>query len=110
MPTGVYLRKHKTHCKRGHERTLENLNNDGKCRICIRVYHKSYIAQQKEVNNTWYAANKDILQQKVKLLADSYLAQRLGLKLSDIPPEVLEMKRQLILLKRGLKHETTHNK
>lgn len=35
MPSGIYERKHISHCKRGHERTSENVvAANRRCRLC----------------------------------------------------------------------------
>lgn len=45
MPTGVYQRKLKTHCKRGHELTGDNVyvrpRGDRQCKLCNSINRKS---------------------------------------------------------------------
>ena len=33
-------RRRKTHCKRGHARTPENLTNGGACKLCAKSYKR----------------------------------------------------------------------
>lgn len=69
MPKGIYERKVKTPCKRGHARTPENVDKWGSCRICKRTCGIESVRE-------WKQANPD----KVR----GYIRKRRALNLSQL--------------------------
>lgn len=59
-----------------------------------------------EIGKRWYRRNTQYVKvydsKRIGNLSDSYIANRLGVKLSNIPSEIIETKRLTILLKREL--------
>ena len=44
---GVRHRPRQTHCKRGHERTPENLTRGGDCAVCRRAWYQAKNAERR---------------------------------------------------------------
>ena len=115
-------------CKRGHVRSPENLNKRRECKECIKhrdqtperkeyqkkynqlptskEYQKKYQPEKhKERKNSsvFKEYRKKHTKDQVDLLTDTYVRHKLGLKTIYAPPEILELKRLQITLKRELK-------
>lgn len=134
-------RSKQTHCKRGHERTLENVANSGGCKICIkdsrqtpeykerrRAYSQTskgranqkkrrekyrQTTECKEYNKAYqraytqtpeYKANmRELTARATDMLHDNYIKNALHLPASNITPELIELKRTQIKLRRFVK-------
>ena len=44
----------KTHCKRGHPRTPENVRTSGHCRLCTSIYMKKWHVAHPTYSRTWF--------------------------------------------------------
>lgn len=116
MPIGVYTRKFKQFCKWGHERTPENLNKHLQCKLCAAArkrnsYHNNADKLRKR-SRDWYVNNKDLVlsrsKQKTQKLTDEYVSKMFN-GLDVVPVELIDLKRQHILLKREIKNAINQN-
>lgn len=88
-----------TYCPKGHLKTASNTNKIGACRICSRDSQVKYAK-----------ANKAIILlkecEKRLFLSDSYLSRlvKRGMNQFNLTPEILEIKKLTLQLKRSLKN------
>lgn len=141
----------KTHCKRGHERTPENLYSGGWCKICSSLnsaeWRKNNIEKKREIGRRWQMKNRSYCnakarrlrkangekirqrekEQRIKCrehrrqmdrvrlakhiatLSDQYVAKCLRFPVWRIPPEVIDLERQLIIIKREIRNARHEN-
>jgi hypothetical protein len=161
------------YCKRGHERTPENVTKSRACKICstinarerygknpetirkakiwkknnpekvrltkekyleknqgkakrewsknnpekLKQYNKKYYSENTEERKKnaveWKTNNRDKVNARQNRAAaeihDSYAAKRLGLKITDVHPDVLDLQRLHIKLKREIKNASNQN-
>lgn len=69
-------------CSRGHLRTPDNLDSSGHCRTCRLEF---------DVKRNRYRQEK---------ITNNVVASMMGLRVADIPPEVIALYRERVLLKR----------
>lgn len=66
MPKGTVR---KTHCKRGHERTPENVHKNGTCKLCqkerLAQYNKDHPEKQKTIQKRWRDNNPSKVKEKM---------------------------------------------
>ena len=82
-----------------------------KCKKCEDLRRKKWLEENPEkarmAKKRWDKNNPDERKthnkKNVELLTDSYVAGRLKMQVSDAPPELLEAKRQQILIHRATK-------
>jgi len=83
-------------------------------RLAALKYRNKDVVKARAKYRSWYGENKEQVcergKRRIEALGDSYVAQKMHIPLDEIPPAVLDMKRQLILLKRELKHATANSK
>jgi len=113
------------YCLRGHLRTPETVTRNGTCKICMKEYHRSYYGNTPSYRDKRQARAKSAdfkAERKITLsspenverkrvrsikathgLSDGYVAQKLHMLLAETTPELIEIKRQHMLLKRELK-------
>jgi hypothetical protein len=107
----------RTHCKRGHERTPENLTSSRKCKICSRLTTaiwkeenwEQVVADEKERRRKYpekYKAISKKAGEKIRIkMTDGYIRSILTLLgFEQIPIEVIDLKRQHLMLKREIKN------
>lgn len=115
----------KSHCKNGHERLPENLTTRNQCRICMAILNNEPKTKQKKaqwtINNReklnkkgkdWATANPEKVKhtarltniKRAKILTKAYVAYHLGVSVKDAPPELIELKRQIILFRREIRN------
>ena len=105
-----------THCKRGHELTEENRIGLRRCKTCERIKHAEIerIRRRKlhperfDSTTKMYMRHKNIGKNYNNKIArqnldDWYVASNLGLKVREVPPEIIEIMRLNITIKRELK-------
>ena len=113
-------------CKHGHVRSPENTNAKGECRECCRAWSAKWMEKNRETaierNAKAYQAGKDYYKKKsakwkesnresvsainkraVDRLTDYYVASKMGLKTKNAPPDMINLKREQLLLKRANK-------
>lgn len=77
-----------------------------------RAYHKENAERLLARNRRWRLTNSEQVRQRFRAytetLSPGYLARLLKLPLADCPPELLELKRLHVTLKREIKNERQH--
>lgn len=85
------------------------LENKDKVKKRIQGYKARDIEHYKEINNKYFARNRDFVLGKQKIsienLSDEYIKKCIKryMKITIIPPEFIEAKRNLILIQRELR-------
>jgi hypothetical protein len=92
----------KQFCKRGHARTQENVNKRGECKKCILEADKKWL--QLPINKEKMIKLKRKWNKKsILTLNDCYIKNKLKKRnIVTITPEIIELKRQQIIMKRTL--------
>lgn len=108
-------------CKRGHVRSPENVNKDRKCKECRKAYEQSPARKEhkkeykkaydqsparKEYKKAYdrSPSKKEYNKKYANLCADGYIAASLGIPVSQVPEDYLEIKRLTIQIQRSLKN------
>jgi hypothetical protein len=96
-----------THCKRGHERSPENLDKHRTCKECERERGLSRERKEYEKKRRALAGYKERQAKYDKnyrqSLLDCYVAAAMHLPVAKISPEMIELKRNKILMSRALR-------
>lgn len=98
----------KTHCKHGHERTPDNVNSNNACIICKNKFMRDYLITQpgRERNNArrqtpeYRQYMSEYHRKCCNNLENSYIAGCLNMSVLDATPELIELKRTQLKLKR----------
>jgi len=90
-----------------------NESNPGRINELSVKWAKNNSERVRNNNKKWRENNLERDREKCRRyrakLPKGYVAQFLGLKVSDVPPEMIELKRQIIIIKRELRNGINKN-
>jgi hypothetical protein len=106
-------------CKHGHVQSPSNLTKRGTCNICNTIYiqrHRSKTiiknpSKYKEQSAKYRKANKEYVnasqrktrKKQVQTITECYVSEKLGIKLSQLTPELYELVKERLLIFRAIK-------